>query len=60
MILHSSYKNLKAVHTKGVAVFKNGIYETKDKDIINELLKDSSITCSKDIDEISKELKKQP
>ena len=53
MRFYSCYKDLKIMHSKGVAVFKNGIYETNDKVIINELKKDKYIRCKKSIDEIA-------
>ncbi len=53
MRFYSCYKDLKIMHSKGVAVFKNGIYETNDKVIINELKKDKNIRCKKSIDEIA-------
>ena len=53
MRFYSCYKDLKIMHSKGVAVFKNGIYETNDKAVINELKKDKNIRCKKSIDEIA-------
>lgn len=53
MVFYSYFKDLKVVHSKGIAVFKNGIYETNDKAVINELKKDKSITFKKSIEEIA-------
>ncbi len=53
MRFYSCYKDLKIMHSKGVAVFKNGVYETNDKAVINELKKDKNIRCKKSIDEIA-------
>lgn len=53
MRFYSCYKDLKIMHSKGMAVFKNGIYETNDKVIINELKKDKNIRYKKSIDEIA-------
>lgn len=53
MVFYSYFKDLKVVHSKGIAVFKNGIYETNDKTVINELKKDKSIRYKKSIDEIA-------
>ena len=43
MRFYSCFTDLKVIHLKGTAVFKNGIYETSDKDIITELKKDKNI-----------------
>lgn len=53
MVFYSYFKDLRVAHSKGMAVFKNGIYETNDKVIINELKKDKNIRCKKSIDEIA-------
>lgn len=53
MVFYSYFKDLRVVHSKGIAVFKNGIYETNDKAVINELKKDKSITFKKSIEEIA-------
>lgn len=52
MRFYSCFADLKVIHSKGTAVFKNGIYETTDKDIIAELKKDKNIQVRKNIDEI--------
>lgn len=41
------------MHSKGVAVFKNGVYETNDKAVINELKNDKSLTYKKSIEEMA-------
>lgn len=53
MIFYSYFKDLRVAHSKGMAVFKNGIYETNDKVIINELKKDKSLTYKKSIEEMA-------
>lgn len=52
MRFYSCFADLKVIHSKGTAVFKNGIYETTDKDIIAELKKDKNIQVKKNIEEI--------
>lgn len=52
MRFYSCFADLKVIHSKGTAVFKNGIYETTDKDIIAELKKDKNIQVRKNIEEI--------
>ena len=47
MRFYSCFTDLKVIHLKGTAVFKNGIYETSDKDIITELKKDKNIQVKK-------------
>ncbi len=59
MILYSCWDNLKVAHSKGVAVFNKGRYETSDKDIISELLKDTSILSKKDVDDLAHEIKEK-
>ncbi len=59
MILYSCYNSLKVMHSKGTAVFINGMYETQDKEIIKELLKDKNIICKKDIDDIAHNIKEK-
>lgn len=53
MRFYSCFKDLKVIHSKGYAIFKNGIYETDDKDIIKELKKDKNIQVRKNIEDIS-------
>ena len=53
MIFYSYFKDLRVAHSKGMAVFKNGVYETNDKVIINELKKDKSLTYKKSIEEMA-------
>ena len=53
MIFYSYFKDLKIMHSKGMSVFKNGVYETNDKVIINELKKDKSLTYKKSIEEMA-------
>lgn len=53
MVFYSYFKDLRVAHSKGMAVFKNGIYETNDKVIINELKKDKSLTYKKSIEEMA-------
>lgn len=57
MRFYSYFSNLKVLHSKGVAVFKNGIYETDDQIIIKELKKDKNIQVKKNIDDIIKKTK---
>lgn len=52
MRFYSCFADLKVIHSKGTAVFKNGIYETTDKEIIAELKKDKNIQVRKNIEEI--------
>lgn len=52
MRFYSCFADLKVIHSKGTAIFKNGIYETTDKDIIAELKKDKNIQVRKNIEEI--------
>lgn len=52
MRFYSCFADLKVIHSKGTALFKNGIYETTDKDIIAELKKDKNIQVRKNIEEI--------
>ncbi|MDE7315879.1 MAG: hypothetical protein K2N11_09300 [Mucispirillum sp.] len=52
MRFYSCFADLKVIHSKGTAVFKNGIYETTDKDIIAELKKDKNIQVKKNIEEM--------
>ncbi len=52
MRFYSCFADLKVIHSKGTALFKNGIYETTDRDIIAELKKDKNIQVRKNIDEI--------
>ncbi len=52
MRFYSCFADLKVKHSKGTAVFKNGIYETTDRQIIEELKKDKTIQVCKSIDEI--------
>lgn len=52
MRFYSCFADLKVIHSKGTAVFKNGIYETTDKDVIAELKKDKNIQVKKNIEEI--------
>lgn len=52
MRFYSCFADLKVIHSKGTAIFKNGIYETTDRDIIAELKKDKNIQVRKNIDEI--------
>lgn len=49
MKFRSCYPSLKIMHSKGCAVFKNGVYETNDKTIIDELKKDKNIFIEKSI-----------
>lgn len=60
MRFYSCFTDLKVIHLKGTAVFKNGIYETSDKDIITELKKDKNIQVKKSIEEIVTNVKKNP
>ncbi len=60
MRFYSCFADLKVIHSKGTAVFKNGIYETTDKDIIAELKKDKNIQVKKNIDEIAENIKQNP
>lgn len=53
MIFYSYFKDLRVAHSKGIAVFKNGIYETNDKAVINELKNDKSLTYKKSIEEMA-------
>ena len=53
MVFYSYFKDLRVAHSKGMAVFKNGIYETNDKVIINELKKDKNLTYKKSIEEMA-------
>lgn len=57
MRFYSCFADLKVIHSKGTAVFKNGIYETTDKDIISELKKDKNIQVKKNIEEIIMHIK---
>lgn len=57
MRFYSCFADLKVIHSKGTAVFKNGIYETTDKDIIAELKKDKNIQVRKNIEEIMTNVK---
>lgn len=57
MRFYSCFADLKVIHSKGTAVFKNGIYETTDKEIIAELKKDKHIQVRKDIEEIVTNIK---
>lgn len=57
MRFYSCFADLKVIHSKGTAVFKNGIYETKDKEIIAELKKDKNIQVRKNIEEIMTNVK---
>lgn len=57
MRFYSCFADLKVIHSKGTAVFKNGIYETTDKDIIAELKKDKNIQIKKNIEEIITHIK---
>ena len=57
MRFYSCFADLKVIHSKGTAVFKNGIYETTDKDIIAELKKDKHIQVRKNIEEIMTNVK---
>ena len=57
MRFYSYFADLKVIHSKGTAVFKNGIYETTDKDIIAELKKDKNIQVRKNIEEIMTNVK---
>lgn len=52
MRFYSCFADLKVIHSKGTAIFKNGIYETTDKEIIAELKKDKNIQVRKSIEEI--------
>lgn len=52
MRFYSCFADLKVIHSKGTAIFKNGIYETTDKEIIAELKKDKNIQVRKNIEEI--------
>ncbi len=47
MRFYSCFADLKVIHSKGTALFKNGIYETTDRDIIAELKKDKNIQVRK-------------
>lgn len=49
MKFKSCYPSLKIMHSKGCAVFKNGVYETNDKAVIDELKKDKNISVEKSI-----------
>lgn len=60
MRFYSCFTDLKVIHSKGTAVFKNGIYETLDKDIITELKKDKNIQVKKSIEEIVTNVKQNP
>ena len=53
MRFYSCFADLKIMHSKGVAVFKNGVYETNDKAVINELKNDKSLTYKKSIEEMA-------
>lgn len=57
MRFYSCFADLKVIHSKGTAIFKNGIYETTDKDIIAELKKDKNIQIRKNIEEIMTNVK---
>ena len=57
MRFYSCFADLKVIHSKGTAVFKNGIYETTDKEIIAELKKDKHIHVRKNIEEIMTNVK---
>ncbi len=57
MRFYSCFADLKVIHSKGTAVFKNGIYETTDKEIIAELKKDKNIQVRKNIEEIMTNVK---
>ncbi len=57
MRFYSCFADLKVIHSKGTAVFKNGIYETTDKEIIAELKKDKHIQVRKNIEEIMTNVK---
>lgn len=57
MRFYSCFADLKVIHSKGTAIFKNGIYETTDKDIIAELKKDKNIQVRKNIEEIMTNVK---
>lgn len=52
MRFYSCFADLKVIHSKGTAVFKNGIYETDDATVIKELKKDKNIQVRKNIEEI--------
>ena len=52
MRFYSCFADLKVKHSKGTAVFKNGIYETTDRQIIEELKKDKTIQIRKSIDDV--------
>lgn len=57
MRFYSCFADLKVIHSKGTAIFKNGIYETTDKEIIAELKKDKNIQVRKNIEEIMTNVK---
>ena len=57
MRFYSCFAGLKVIHSKGTAIFKSGIYETTDKDIIAELKKDKNIQVRKNIEEIMTNVK---
>lgn len=57
MRFYSCFADLKVIHSKGTAFFKNGIYETTDKEIIAELKKDKNIQVRKNIEEIMTNVK---
>lgn len=59
MRFYSCFADLKVIHSKGTALFKNGIYETTDRDIIAELKKDKNIQVRKNIEEIVTNVKEK-
>ncbi len=58
MRFYSCFKNLKVLHSKGIAIFRDGFFETDDKEIIKALKKDKNIRIARNIDDVAQNIRK--